>query len=150
MPKSSRLFACLVICLSFILAACLAQVENTRTARETAPSPTSDQPAADQQKDTFEVVAWVDNPTPASGEQVNLSGSLIKNKVYLGGMMMQATWPDKDQERGVPNCNVLVIYQRGICIIETKEMPVGEFIPVTIKFVYNDQTFSAQTGFTIK
>jgi hypothetical protein len=92
----------------------------------------------------------VDNATPGHGDVVNLSGSLIKNGVYLGGMMMQATWPDKDQERGIPNCNVLVIYQRGICIIETKDMPVGEFIPVTIKFVYNDQTFSAQTGFTIK
>lgn len=149
MPRNSRIAAWLLICLCCCLGACAPQTGGTG-AIQTAPTATLSSHQVYQQEDKYEVIAWVDNSTPAQGDVVNLSGSLVKNGIYLGGMMMQAVWPDKDQERGVPNCNVLVIYQRGICVIETEEMPVGEFIPVTIKFVYNDQTFRAQTGFTIK
>ncbi|MDD5468822.1 MAG: hypothetical protein PHS96_13550 [Anaerolineales bacterium] len=98
--------------------------------------------------DTFEVEAWVDNPEPAQGERVMLSGSLIKNGVYLGGFMMQATWPDETHQRGVPNCTVLVIYQRGVCPIDTSSLPRGVFVPITIKFEYSGATYGGQTGFT--
>lgn len=149
MPKSNRLIACLAICLVSLLVACSPQPGKPNTA-PADPSPDSIQQAANQQEDTFKVVAWVDNPNPRQGEIVNLSGSLIKNGVYLGGMMMHAMWPDKDQERGVPNCKVLVIYQRGVCIIKTDDFASGELVPVTVKFVYNDQTYSGETGFTVK
>ncbi len=148
MQKSKRLIAYLVVVLS-ILSGCSSKPGDTPTP-QAAPSPTSDQAFAEQQEDTFEVVAWVDNPTPAKGEIVNLSGSLIKNGVYLGGMMMYATWPDKDQERGVPNCKVLVIYQRGVCMIKTDDFTSGEYVPVKVKFIYNDRSYSGETGFTIK
>ncbi len=147
MPKSSLL---LITCLVLCLAACSAQAGAVPAEQDAVPVSQPGAPAPSQQADTFEVVAWVDNPTPAQGEQVNLSGSLIKNGVYLGGMMMQATWPDKTQERGMPNCNVLVIYQRGVCIIETEGFTAGEYVPVTVKFVYKDQTYTGQTSFTLK
>jgi hypothetical protein len=149
MPKNKLIVACLVVCLFPLLVACSAPA-GAATTPQAAASPAANQGAAEDQEDQFEVIAWVDNPTPALGERVNLSGSLIKNGVYLGGMMMQATWPDQDQERGVPNCNVLVIYQRGVCIIETEGFTAGEYVPVTVKFVYKDQTYTGQTGFTLK
>jgi hypothetical protein len=63
-------------------------------------------------------------------------------------MAMTATWPDSKLERGVPNCHVQVIYQRGICITEASKYPVGVFVPVTVRFEYRGGTYSAQTGFT--
>lgn len=100
--------------------------------------------------DHFQVEAWVNDPTPDRDDRVIVSGSLIKNGVYLGGMMMQATWPDETQQHGEPNCNVLVIYQRGVCVIEAGQFPPGEFVPVHISFLYQDVIYSADTGFTPK
>ena len=97
---------------------------------------------------TFEVVAWVDDPYPMQGERVMLYGSLIKSGVHLGGMAMLATWPDQDQEPGMPNCNVQVIYGSGVCIIETDGYPVGVFVPVSIWFEYEGKIYKGQTGFT--
>jgi hypothetical protein len=105
-----------------------------------APSQTSE--------NSFEVEAWVDNPAPAHGTRVILVGSLIKNSVYLSGIMMQATWPDKTQERGVPNCYVLVTYGRGVCTIDASSLPPGVFVPITITFEYDGVTYVGQTGFT--
>lgn len=105
-----------------------------------APSPTP--------RDIFEVEAWVDNPTPTRDSRVTVSGSLIKNSVRLGGMMMQATWPDKTQERGVPNCNVLVIYGSGVCSVDADNYPPGVFVPITVTFQYGDATYTGHTGFT--
>ena len=99
-------------------------------------------------EDTFQVYAWVGNPDPAQDDKVILSGSLIKNGVYLGGMAMQATWPDETHERGVPNCSVQVIYQRGICIIDASRYPPDVYVPITVTFGYRDQTYIGHTGFT--
>ena len=104
------------------------------------PSPTSE--------DIFQVYAWVDNPDPARDDRVILSGSLIKNGVYLGGMVMQATWPDEAQERGVPKCLSQVIYQRGQCIIDVSRYHPNVYVPITVIFNYRDQIFFAHTGFT--
>jgi hypothetical protein len=98
--------------------------------------------------DLFEVEAWVDNPAPARNERVTVSGSLLKNGVRLGGMMMQATWPEEAQERGIPNCNVLVIYGSGVCAIEAVDYPPGMFVPVTVTFKYAGATHTGHTGFT--
>jgi hypothetical protein len=99
-------------------------------------------------KDTFQVYAWVDKPNPAQDDRVILSGSLIKNGVYLGGMTMQATWPDEAQERGVPNCFVQVIYQRGVCTIDASRYPPDVYVPITVTFGYRDQIYIGHTGFT--
>jgi hypothetical protein len=98
-------------------------------------------------EDIYEVTAWVDNPYPKAGERINISGSLTKNGVYLGGMMMSAFWPDKDDDRLV-DCTIQVIYQRGICIVYAEDFPVGEYTPVKVSFNYFGQTFSGETGFT--
>ena len=77
-----------------------------------------------------------------------LYGSLIKDGVYLGGMTMRAIWPDEDQERGVPNCSVQVIYGSGVCIVETEDFQPDVFVPITVAFDYHGQTYRGQTGFT--
>ena len=96
----------------------------------------------------FEVVAWVDDPNPQVGSRVMLYGSLIKDGVYLGGMVMRATWPDEDQERGVPNCSVQVIYGSGVCIVETEGFRPNAYVPITVAFEYDGQTYSGKIGFT--
>jgi hypothetical protein len=134
--KSALFF--LLICL--LLASCVTQA--TAEPRITESPAASATPA-----DKFEVYAWVDKPTPAKDERVIISGSLKKNGVYLGGMAMTATWPDSTLERGIPNCHVQVIYQRGICITEADKYPSGVYVPVTVKFEYRGGTYTAQTGF---
>lgn len=98
--------------------------------------------------DVFEIVAWVDKPNPARDERVTISGSLIKNGIYLGGIMMQAYWPREGQERGVPNCYVQAIYQRGICTAEASDYPPGVYVPVTVIYNYEGVIYTAETGFT--
>ena len=94
------------------------------------------------------VNTWVNNPEPARGEQVIVYGSLIKNGVLLGGIMMQGTWEDASHTPGTPNCFVLVTYGRGVCVIETANFPPGVYVPVQIKFVYRGETYTGSTGFT--
>jgi hypothetical protein len=113
---------------------------------EPAPQPLPTPSATPE--DIFQVVAWMDNPEPEHNERVILSGSLIKNGVYLGGMAMHAMWPDGTQERGVPNCSVQVIYQRGVCTIDASKYPVDVYVPITITFEYRDQIYIGHTGFT--
>ena len=96
----------------------------------------------------FEIVTWFDNPEPELGSRVILYGSLIKDGVHLGGMAMRATWPDENQERGVPNCSVQVIYGSGVCTIETAGFQPSEYVPVTVTFEYQGKVYSGQTGFT--
>jgi hypothetical protein len=98
--------------------------------------------------DVFEVKAWVDNPNPEREDQIMLSGSLIKNGTYLGGMMMTASWPDENQEPGVPNCKVLVIYARGICTIDVSDYPSGVTVPITVSFPYAGHYYTETTSFT--
>jgi hypothetical protein len=116
-----------------------AEPDTSKVTLEPAPTPTS--------SDIFRLEAWVDNPNPKSGERINISGSLIKNGVYLGGMMMSAYWPDEDDDR-LPDCHIQVIYQRGICTVYADNFPVGEYTPVKISFDYFGQTFTGETGFT--
>lgn len=97
----------------------------------------------------FKIVTWFDNPEPELGSRVILYGSLIKDGVHLGGMAMRATWPDENQERGVPNCSVQVIYGSGVCVIETAGFQPDEYIPVTVTFEYQGRNYSGQTGFTL-
>ena len=99
-------------------------------------------------EDRFEVEAWVSNATPTRDEQVFVYGSLIRNDVRVGGMMMQAYWPDEKQAPGIPGCNVLVIYGAGGCILEASEFPVGEYVPIRVQFDYYGKTYSGETGFT--
>jgi len=96
----------------------------------------------------FEVDAWVDDPNPPVGSRVMLYGSLIKDGVYLGGMAMRATWPDEEQERGVPNCSVQVIYQSGVCIVETEGFKTDVFVPIRVSFEYQGNFYRGETGFT--
>jgi hypothetical protein len=130
-----------------ILAVCMAlvscsQAPTPRPAMQLTPNPS---PTA---CDSFAVEAWVDNPTPTQDSQVIVFGSLIKSGVYLGGIMMQAVWADETQERGVPNCDVLVTYGRGVCAVPVKDYEPGAFVPITVTFKYEGSTFVGHTGFT--
>lgn len=110
--------------------------------------PKASTPTATTPVDVFEVVAWVSDSGPMPASRVYLYGSLIKNGVHLGGMAMRATWPDKDQERGVPNCSVQVIYGYGFCTIQTEGFPTNVYVPITVTFEYHGNLYSGQTGFT--
>jgi hypothetical protein len=62
--------------------------------------------------------------------------------------MTQATWPDEKQEAGIPNCNVLVIYGSGVCIIDNISYPPGKFVPITVTIEYGGEKYVGQTRFT--
>lgn len=137
--------------LTFITLVCLLQIACSTT---TTPLPEGTSPHIIQNTSTpfptpvhaFEVVAWVDNPSPQLGSRVILFGSLIKDGVHLGGMAMRATWPDETQERGVPNCSVQVIYGSGVCVVETDVFQPGVFVPITVTFEYQGKIYSGHTG----
>jgi hypothetical protein len=134
-----RLVSLLILIIA--LAACSKEQERTQVQ---VPAETIYQ----NSQDVFLVKTWVNKPNPSKNELVTVYGSLLKNGIHLGGMMMQATWPDPDQERGSPNCNVLVIYQTGVCTIEAAKYPAGEFLPITVIFNYEDAVYKGETGFT--
>lgn len=98
--------------------------------------------------DIYEVKAWVDKPAPRQDEQVTVYGSLIKNGVYLGGIMMQARWSKKALTTGIPDCFVLVIYGTGVCVVAARDFLPGRYVPITILFDYEGQVFTGKTGFT--
>ena len=139
--KSALKHALFTLFISLVLVSCSASATP-----ELAPQPLPTPSAAPE--DIFQVVAWMDNPEPEHNERVILSGSLIKNGVYLGGMAMYAMWPDETQERGVPNCSVQVIYQRGVCTIDASKYLVDVYVPITVTFEYRDQIYIGHTGFT--
>jgi hypothetical protein len=98
--------------------------------------------------DKFEVKVWLDNPTPSQNSSVHVWGSLIKNGVYLGGMMMRATWPGKTEKSGTSSCDVLVTYGSGMCTVQVEDYPPGVFVPITVTFDYRGARYTAPTGFT--
>lgn len=120
------------------------------TEQPVTPSPQAASSLSSAYEEVFEVRAWVNKPNPERDERVTLHGSLIKNGVYLGGMAMQAVWPEEGQERGVPNCSVQVIYQAGVCAIEAADYPSGVYVPITVIFNYRGERYTAETGFTPK
>jgi hypothetical protein len=111
------------------------------TITEIAPTP----PATPGDK--FEVTAWVDKPRPSQNSLVCVHGSLIKNGVHLGGIMMRATWPDKTEKSGTSSCDTLVIYEAG-CTVHVKDYPPGVFVPITVTLDYRGTRYTAHTGFT--
>ena len=142
--KKRRLFIILFLACS-LLSSCMPAQPVVKSA---TPEPqVTASPSSSSQK-TFIVDAWVDNPTPSRNDKVILLGTLTMNGLYLGGIMMTATWPDKTQSRGTPNCYVMVLYQRGVCVIDASKFPAGEFVPIHISFEYRGQQFSGDTGFT--
>lgn len=99
-------------------------------------------------EDIYEVEAWVDKPAPRLDEQVTVYGSLLKNGVRLGGIMMQARWSEKALTTGIPDCFVLVIYGSGVCTVAAGDFQPGQFVPITILFEYEERVFTGITGFT--
>lgn len=137
----------------FLFLVCLLQISCSSNVK---PEPQPAAPAAPKigstpelvRTATFEVVAWVSDPNPEPGERVMLYGSLLKDGVHLGGMAMRASWPDEDQERGIPNCSVQVIYGSGVCIVETADFQPGIYVPITVSFEYQGKIYRGETGFT--
>lgn len=134
--------------LSLILISCSSlsttkeeQVTQPATDQITEPTPTAD--------GVFEVEVWVDDPNPEQGQPVMLYGSLIKHGVRLGGMAMNAYWPDEDQHPSVPDCKVQVIYGSGVCKIETEDFPVGVPISLEVEFDYEGKTYGGSTEITL-
>jgi len=99
-------------------------------------------------EDIYEVEAWVNKPAPRPDEQVTIYGSLLKNGVRLGGIMMHARWSERALNTGIPDCFVLVIYGSGVCTVAARDFPTGQFVPITILFEYEERVFTGKTGFT--
>jgi hypothetical protein len=153
MPRSSPDFAWLVVMVSFCVFACEAKAvaevpQPARAALEANHQPSL--PAAGEQEDKFEITSWLLNPSPAQGDIVTLVGMLAKNGLYLNAVVLEASWPGEAQERNEPSCTSPVIYQRGICYIDTANFTSGESVLVTLKFRYNDKVIAGETSFTIK
>lgn len=98
--------------------------------------------------DEYEIWAWVDIPEPGPNDIVTVSGHLVKNDVYLGGVGMWMFWPAEDGSPVPHECVSYMMYQRGICQIIVKDYPPGQYVPVTVRVEYNDQVFTTETGFT--
>jgi hypothetical protein len=122
-----------ILIIFFVLVSCT-QKADPPSETPTTPAPRITSAPHPTHEDKFIVNLWVDNPNPPQNSRVIFWGSLIKNGVHLGGIMMQATWPDETQEPGVPNCNVLVIYGSGVCVIDNISYPPGEFVPIIVTF----------------
>lgn len=156
MPRSSQLIACLALNICTILAACSvqpAQDAGKVSQQPATPIAITTQPdlvSAGEKEDQYEVYAWVDKPTPLQGEMVILFGNLKKNGVILGGIMMEAMWSGEAQDRGLPSCYIMVLYQRGLCFIDTTDFPVGESVPLTVKFRYNELILTDETSITVR
>jgi hypothetical protein len=137
----------LALYILFVLAAACSPTSDARPPLTAGTHP-PDSSVSSSSGDNYEVEAWVSDPNPSRDEQVFVYGSLIRNGVRVGGMMMQAYWPDEKQAPGIPGCNVLVIYGAGGCILEVSEFPVGEYVPVRVQFEYYGKTYRGETGFT--
>lgn len=130
----------LAFLLVFITACSTPQTQSAPATTSPTPMPTS--------VDRFEVKAWVNEPNPKLGQVLVLSGSLIKNGVYLNGLMMSGFWQETDEETPSQHCYEFVNYQRGKCNIIVEGFTEGEFVPLKIKIIYQGMSFTAETGFT--
>lgn len=135
-----------LVCAAVAAGACTAPPPATPSAEAQLAAPSAQ--ASPTLAGNFEVDVWVDNAAPSRGQRVTVSGSLIKNGVRLGGIMMDATWPDATRERGAGRCYVQVIYGAGVCAIEAADMLPDVFVPVTVTFDYGGVTYTGHTGFT--
>lgn len=98
--------------------------------------------------DRFEVKAWVSESNPEPGKNVILSGSLIKNGVYLNGIMMSGYWQQPGENSPSLHCYEMTLYQRGRCNILVEGFSENVFVPLKIQFIYDNRLFTAETGFT--
>jgi hypothetical protein len=142
----NNILVAIILSLSLISCSSLSTIEEEQatqptTAQITKPSPTAE--------DVFQVEVWVDDPTPERGDPLMLYGSLIKHGVRLGGMTMQAYWPDEDQHPSLPDCKVQVIYGSGVCKIDTEDFPVGVPIPLKVEFDVEGKTYGGSLEITL-
>lgn len=93
----------------------------------------------------IELDLWVDDPTPPLNSFVTVRGSIIRNGVRLGGLVMRATYPTKE---GVVSCDSLIIYGAGVCTLPVRDYTPGVFVPITVTFDYEGVRYIGQTGFT--
>jgi hypothetical protein len=143
MPLVLWLLACT------LLASCSSRPAPSATispAEEIQGTPTLSTPSAD----TFLVDAWMSNPTPSRDSKVVLIGNLRKDGVYLGGIIMRATWPDETHTDESPNCYVTIIYQRGVCTIDVSHFKPGILVPIQISIEYQGKLYYGQTQFIPK
>ena len=132
--------------LAFLIIGCAAAPTTNPTLAPVAATP---QPqGASTQDDIYEISAWVDIPEPGPDDIVTVSGHLIRNEAYLGGVGMWMYWPDEEGGPVPHECVSYMMYQRGICQIIVKDYPPGQYVPVVVRVEFQDQVFTTETGFT--
>lgn len=88
---------------------------------------------------------WEPSDKIPVGDKAFLSVSLIKNNsLWLGGDMYAEWWKGNEKQ----TCDVIVIYQRGICEIYNDGYDPGVFVPITATIHYLDRYYTIHTGFT--
>lgn len=155
MPRSNQLAAFLAISICLFLVACSGRlVQSTpQTPQQSVEMNASQDPGSLMpigKEDEYKVDIWLNKPNPLQGEVVILIGHLEKNGFAPGGIMMEASWPGEDQDRGAPSCYVMVNYQRAVCAIDTKNFSVGDTVPITVKFRYDGLVLTGDTSITVR
>lgn len=92
----------------------------------------------------WSVDSWFENPNPPMGSRVVFNGSLLRNGTWSGGIMT-ANWLQGGE---MQQCDVIVIYQRGICIFPVTDFEPGVYVRITYTIRYNDMRFTGHNGFT--
>ncbi len=136
----------LILLLTFFIIGCTAAPTANPTLAPVASTP---QPqVTSTPADIYEISAWVDIPEPGPDDIVTVSGHLIRNEAYLGGVGMWMFWPDEEGGPVMHECVSYMMYQRGICQIIVKDYPPGKYVPVVVRVEFQDRIFTTETGFT--
>lgn len=150
---------CLPVMLCLTLAACApaaqplpAPTPTSASAQATAqPStpapaatPTAASASASPTAANVVVDVWPSNPTPPLGSVVVIRGYPIVPPTGFCRMVL-ASWPTQG---GTVTGHEPIVYGCALFSIEVKGYIPGEFVPVTLTFIYDSVEYTAHTGFT--
>jgi hypothetical protein len=140
---------CIWVLLCLILGACRPAPASTPAA-SIKPAPTQAATPAPALLATVptpakaQVDVWADNPNPPMGSMVVVRGYPILPPTGQT-LMVLASWSQKGElvTRHEP-----VVYGCGMFPIEVKDFALGQFVPVTVTFMYSGWQYETHVGFT--
>jgi len=116
------------------------------TATSVPPSPTLVRLPTEPSIPVVEVIAWVDNPTPAQNATVTVFGKFTIRSAGIAGVPMDTTWHYKSTDS---YCDGITDVQ-GIatCNREIGRATKDYTVRIDVVFAYEGKTYRAQTSFT--
>lgn len=127
------LIAALLIC-----GACQPRAVQTPTA-ELVATPTPAPPPG------LAVEAWVSDPTPPIGSDVQVHFALLNHGIPINALDMSATWQQGGHTQW---CHVQVQFDMAQCPISVTGFQPGVYVPITVSVEYVGWIFYGYTGFT--